>query len=68
MSVDLLSWVEVREARAALAAAVVRRDHALRRSRCAPRGETLTRAAALSAATVAVLQAELAVRRAEAAE
>ena len=71
IAIDLLTWPEYQSSRAAYEAeldevaravqdAHVAYDQALRRSRCAPHGEAVSRKAELRAANARVLRAELA--------
>lgn len=59
MGLDLLSWPELREAQADLATAHADQVEAVRRVRCAPHGEIVTRQRALQEAVQRSLQAEL---------
>lgn len=66
MSLDLLTWSELQDAKAALASAHAEQDEAARRHRCAPRGEVEARLRALQEAVQASLKAELALMRLQA--
>lgn len=63
MALDLLTWPELQDAEAAVAAARAERDEAARRHRCAPHGEVRARLSALQKAVQRTLKAELALRR-----
>ncbi|MGH7027355.1 hypothetical protein [Brevundimonas sp.] len=59
MSLDLMSWPELRDAEADLASAHAQQAEATRRVRCAPHGEISARQKALQEAVQRSLQAEL---------
>lgn len=58
MSLDLLTWPEIADARAAVASAHAGQVEAERRCRCAPHGEKINRLRALQAAVQRSLMAE----------
>lgn len=63
MSLDLLTWPELRDAEADLASAHVQQAEATRRVRCAPHGELVARQRALQEAVQTSLMAELHLNR-----
>lgn len=63
MTVDLLTWPEIAEAKAAIAAAHAAQAEAERRVRCAPHGEKVARLNALRQAVSTSLKAEMALAR-----
>ncbi len=66
MSLDLLSWPELKDAQADLASAYAEQAEAQRRVRCAPHGEKQSRLTALQEAVQRSLKAEMALRRLQA--
>lgn len=66
MSLPLLSWPELEDAKAALASAHAEQAEAARRHRLAPHGEVARRLKALQTAVQASLKAELALKRLQA--